>query len=59
MDRMQTNLMITRVVRRYGTTSKEALEMRLVVLSYKTGKQRTYEDCVRTYEKLMKKKVRG
>ena len=55
MDIIPTNKMITEVVNKYGVDSREAIKMRLTVVSYKGGGTRTYQDCLETYKKLMRK----
>lgn len=52
-----TNYMITKVEREFGPMAKETLMMKLYVLSYKTNKKRTYEDCIKFYEKVMEKDI--
>lgn len=52
---VQTNRMITDIDKMYGVDSKETLLMRLYVLSYKTNKGRTYEECLALYKKLKNK----
>lgn len=49
-----TNKMITDIDAKYGKDNKETLLMRLYVLSFKTNKSRTYNDCLELYKKLMK-----
>lgn len=49
-----TNKMITDIDAKYGKDNKETLLMRLYVLSFKTNKGRTYNDCLELYKKLMK-----
>ena len=51
---VSTNRMITEVDRKYGVHSNEVTLMRLYVISYKARGVRTYEDCYRLYEKLIK-----
>ena len=51
---ISTNRMITEVDRKYGIHSNELTLMRLYIISYKTRGNRTYEDCLRLYEKLIK-----
>ncbi len=51
---VQTNRMITEIDNKYGSDSKQALLMRLYVLSYKTNHTRTYEDCLRLFKKMKK-----
>lgn len=53
-----TNKMITDIVNKFGNDSREAIEMRLVIISYKGRGTRTYEDCLKTYKKLLDKKVK-
>ena len=55
MEIIPTNKMITEVVNKYGIDSREAIKMRLTVVSYKGGGTRTYQDCLETYKKLMRK----
>jgi hypothetical protein len=54
-DIIPTNYMITKIDRKYGATSKEALKMRLLVVAYKMRHTRTYNDCRDYYEKVMNK----
>lgn len=51
-----TNAMITYVAKKFGVSSNEAVEMRLMVRGYILRRGVTYEDCKKTYEYLMKKK---
>lgn len=51
-----TNAMITYVAEKFGVSSNEAVEMRLMVRGYILRRGVTYEDCKKTYEYLMKKK---
>lgn len=51
-----TNAMITYVAKKFGVSSNEAVEMRLMVRGYLLRRGVTYEDCKKTYEYLMKKK---
>lgn len=53
-----TNLMITKVVEKFGTSSSEATLMRFMVRSYITH-NRTYDEVYDTYKKLIKKKIKG
>ena len=52
-DVIPTNYMITKVARAYGTSSKQALKMRMYVLQYKTTNTKSYNDCLKLYKELM------
>lgn len=51
---ISTNRMITEVDHKYGIHSNEVTLMRLYVISYKAHGVRTYDDCLKLYEKLIK-----
>ena len=52
-----TNKMITDIAQKFGVDSKEAIKMRLLVVSYKSNKSHNYNDCLEFYKKSMKRGV--
>lgn len=50
-----TNKMITDIAQKFGVDSREAIKMRLLVVSYKSNKSHDYNDCLEFYKKSMKK----
>ena len=58
MTRVETtNAMITYVVNRFGVSSNEAVYMRSLVRAYICNRGVKYEDCLKVYKFLMKKKA--
>lgn len=57
MTRVETtNAMITYVADRFGTSSNEAVYMRSMVRAFILNRGVKYEDCLKVYKFLMKKK---
>lgn len=48
------NEMITEISNKYGENSREALVMKLMVISYRSHQKYTANDIIKTYKKLIK-----